>query len=142
MCEWGDRVEKERGGKRDRQTGRQPNTQRPIQTDRERLGQTRVQRRTGGEAGRGRDLETEENRQCPKYIAGFSESVLATEVNGHFFADPGSDEHLQQVPRGGIRLFKVTPVESGQYFVYVHVQSGENITTYVQRANVVVAGTS
>jgi len=71
-----------------------------------------------------------------------AEKVLATQVNGHFFADPSDIQRLEYVPGAGIRLLEVSDAYTGTYSVHVNLNLHGSIVTHSHAVNVVVTETS
>lgn len=73
---------------------------------------------------------------------GTTEEVLATGVNGHFFADPSVHQKIEFIPGAGIRLFNATEGYNGTYLVRVNLNVNGSIQTRTQSVNVIVTNES
>ena len=65
---------------------------------------------------------------------------MATEVNGHFFADPSVHQSIEYIPGAGIRLSQATAAYTGTYSVHVNLNIGGRVEMQVQSVDVIITG--
>ena len=66
--------------------------------------------------------------------------MLATQVNGHMFVEPGADVQVEFVPNAGLRIVSLSSEDSGVYNVQVNLNLHGSIVTHHQTVNVLVTG--
>lgn len=72
-------------------------------------------------------------------LSGSPETVIATQVNGHFFASPSAAQHVQNSSgAAGIRLLSVTDAYTGTYSVHVNLHIEGVVHTPMQSVAVTV----